>query len=470
MRLRYAATATAERTSATGRGLRGIRGIAEGFGKRLPHGRAARVLLLVTFVDASGRGFFLAGSALFYTKVIGLTTTQVGLGLSMAGLVGLLCAVPIGWIADRMGDGRTLIALQLWRATAFLVYPLVSSFRMFLVVACFVSVAELAVNPVIQSLAGSAAQRDSLVTAMAKVAVARNSAYALSALIATVVITWGSPSAYVGFVLANALAFVVSAVLLTRLRLSHGRPRAQQEPAGGDRTLPFRNIPFLVLSLANGILFLHLPVLSVAFPLWIVTHTKAPDALVGAALVVNTVLAMTAQVRLSRGGDDITCAGNKQRAAGLALAACCALTAATGSPGALVAGLLLLLAIVALTFGELWQLAGAWGLSYGLAPTARRTYYLSVYQLGGTGVTVAGPAVLAVAVVDTGAVGWLGLAAVFVLTGLVVPPMVRKAERGFSRHAPPDRFPAAPPPEPSPAARASTAGAGRQRAGAGHSH
>lgn len=52
--------------------------------RSVPPGRAARTFLLVAFVDAAGRGIFLAGSALFYTQVIGLTNAQVGLGLSIS--------------------------------------------------------------------------------------------------------------------------------------------------------------------------------------------------------------------------------------------------------------------------------------------------------------------------------------------------------------------------------------------------
>lgn len=51
--------------------------------RSVPQGRAARIFLLVAFVDAAGRGIFLAGSALFYTQVIGLSNAQVGLGLSI---------------------------------------------------------------------------------------------------------------------------------------------------------------------------------------------------------------------------------------------------------------------------------------------------------------------------------------------------------------------------------------------------
>ncbi|MEV6569251.1 MFS transporter [Streptomyces kronopolitis] len=390
----------------------------------VPPGRAARTFLLVAFVDAAGRGIFLAGSALFYTQVIGLTNAQVGLGLSLAGLVGLVCAVPIGWLADRFGDGPVLVALQLWRAAAFLAYPLVDDFRLFLVVACLVGAVEWAAMPIIQSVAGATSEEGSMVGAMAVVAVARNSAYALSALAATAVITWASPRVYVVFVLVNALGFLVSGLLLLRLRL----PRRATDHAPrerGAKLLPFKDVRFVLLSLTNGILYAHMPILSVAFPLWVVTRTDAPRALVGVALTINTVLAVLLQIRLSKGGDDLRRAGGKQRLAGLALAAFCLLVACTRSVDGATATVLLLLAAVALTLGELWQSAGGWGISYGLAPEAQRTYYLSVYQLGATGVTVAGPAVLVMAVVDVGPAGWVGLAALLALTGLVTPLLTR---------------------------------------------
>lgn len=403
---------------------RGVRALTRRALDRLPASRTARVFVLIAFVDAFGRGFFLAGSTLFYTQVIHLSAAQVGTGLSIAGLLGVACAIPIGRAADRFGDGPTLTGLQLWRGAAFLVYPFVDDFRMFLVVACLIGAVEQAVGPIIQSVAGSTTEEGSPVQAMAFIAMARNAAYALAAVLATVVIAVASSvTAYVGFVLANALAFLATAALLTRLRLprpSDDRPDRRSARLG-DRLLPFRDPRFLLLSLANGVLYLHVPILSVAFPLWIVTHTDAPRGFIGVALVVNTVLAVALQVRFSRGGEDVARAGRKQRAAGAALAAFCVLTASIASVGPALAGALTLFAAVPLTLGELWQSAGGWGISYHFAPAEQRTYYLSIYQLGATGVAVAGPLVLSTAVVDHGYPGWLGLGAVLTLTGLAVP-------------------------------------------------
>ncbi|MER7168604.1 MFS transporter [Micromonospora sp. NPDC000207] len=397
--------------------------------RRLPDGPAARTFLVAVFIDAAGRGLFLAGSALFYTQVIGLTTAQVGTGLSVAALCGLLCVVPIGRVADRIGAPQTLIALQLWRGLGFFVYPFLTDFTQFLLVACFLGMVENAVTPILQSIAGSIAGAGTPVGTMAAVAVIRNAAYSLAALAATLSITLAGPAAYTGFVLANATAFVLTALLLLRVR--HGLPRvaATADPVSALAALPWRDLRFLGLALLNGVLFLHMVILSVALPLWIITRTSAPEPIVGVVLLVNTVLAVTLQVRFSRGGDDLGHAGRLQRRAGVALAVFCVLAAASaGSPPA-VATAVVLLAAVALTFGELWQSAGGWGVSFQLAPADRRNYYLGLYNLGASGIAVLGPGLLTVAVVGRGPVGWLVLGGVFLVTGFLVAAIADRPAR-----------------------------------------
>src|SRR5207244_9136469 len=98
---------------------------------------------------------------------------------------------------------------------------------------------------------------------------------------------------------------------------------------------------YLLLTVANGVLYLHSVILAVALPLWIVNRTSAPKAMTGVVLIVNTVMAVTLQVKLSAGGDDLARAARKQRFAGWALAACCLIVAGTGSVSALPSALLL---------------------------------------------------------------------------------------------------------------------------------
>ncbi|MGB2569099.1 MFS transporter [Micromonospora citrea] len=99
-----------------------------------PPGRL-RTLALATLVNTVGSGLWLTGAALYLTRDVGLDATSVGLALTVAGLVGLVAAVPLGALADRR-DPRTLRALlQLLQTGVAAGYLLVDSFATLLAVA-----------------------------------------------------------------------------------------------------------------------------------------------------------------------------------------------------------------------------------------------------------------------------------------------------------------------------------------------
>lgn len=398
---------------------------------QLPTTWAGRAFLVVATVDAGGRGLFLAGSVVFYTRIIGLSSAQVGLGLSLAGLCGFCCTVPIGRLADRLGSGRTLIMLQVMRGMLFLVYPFVSSFWSFLLVACLIGSAEAAVFPVMQSVGGSLARGNSFVTLMALMTTLRNVAYGLSAATATVVIALHSRDAFRILVVVVGLIFLATAALL----LSATRAAELVNPAVADVRekeaagvqAPHRGW-FASLTVLNGILFLHAVILSVGLPLWILDRTSAPPAMVGAVTLVNTVGAVLLQVRLSRGAETLHGAAVKQRLAGVALAGCCVLTLLSAHAGPVSASIVLVLAVCLLTLAELWQSAGAWGVSFALAPAERRSYYLSIYGLGSVGTGVVGPLLLALVVADHTGLGWLVLVTVLSASAVAVPSIARRLD------------------------------------------
>ncbi|NUT65015.1 MFS transporter [Pseudomonas corrugata] len=393
--------------------------------------RASLLLLLIAFVDAAGRGLFLAGATFFYTQVVGLSNVEVGIGLALAGLCGLVCAVPIGRLADRLGAARVLAFLQVWRMVGFLIYPFVDEFYTFLLIACFIGCVEQAVWPIIQTLVGSAVKADAYVKTMSKVAIVRNVAYMLAAGVFSIVVSFTSgPGAVIGLLVANALAFLFSALLLVTAKLPH----STKDPVDTQRVAapahPLKNLNFLSLSLCNGILSLHQAVMTIAIPLWLLTKTQAPKSLIGIILVINGIMAITLQLAFSKRGNEVVHAARKHLYAGITLALSCAMVAFTTAeqPSYLVAGILLF-ACVVMTFGELWQCAGAWGISYYLAPAEHRAYYLSVYALGANLMTVIFPGILPIAVVEGGSAGWIGLGIIFALAGIATPLLARSASR-----------------------------------------
>ena len=76
----------------------------------LPPTKLERDLALQCVLSAFATGSFLTGTAVFFTQIVGLTGAQVGLGMSIAGGVTLLLALPLGRLSDHVG------AKPLWAA------------------------------------------------------------------------------------------------------------------------------------------------------------------------------------------------------------------------------------------------------------------------------------------------------------------------------------------------------------------
>jgi MFS family permease len=101
----------------------------------LPSHPATRALIYSTLAGSSGRALFITMSVIFFTRSVGLSATEVGVGLTIAAVLGLFAGVPAGHLADRLGPRNTLVAFASARAVGPLVYLLVDGFTGFVVVA-----------------------------------------------------------------------------------------------------------------------------------------------------------------------------------------------------------------------------------------------------------------------------------------------------------------------------------------------
>ena len=398
---------------------------------RLGVNAGARTLLTISLIDAIGTGLYLAGSAVFFTRVVGLTAAQVGLGLSLAGLLGLLAQPVIGWSADRWGPRRVLALLNLWRAAGFTAYVFTDSFPMFLAVAALLGIGELSFSPVRQALAERVVGSEHRVGMMARIRVADNVGFSIGALLATLAITSGTRVAFDAIMLGNAVTFVIASGLLPRVALlpvAHAVAAAARRSPLRLRAL--RDARYGSVAAVNGILALHMVLLLVGVPLWITLHTTAPPALVGLLLVLNTMMAITLQVRVARSSEALAGSVTALRRGGVALALACGLFAlAPHGPATALVVAILVLGMVALTAGELLQSAGGWGLSFLLAPAWSRAEYLATFSLGTSMQFVLGPTLVTVGVLENGSLGWVALAGVFLLAAAAVGPLVARAAR-----------------------------------------
>lgn len=393
-----------------------------------PATRIGRSLALVGGVDSCGTGMYLTIAALYATGVLGFTPVSVGEALTAGSITGLLGTYPLGILADRWGTGRALIAVQILRVVAFATLCVVGSYSSFLVLACVIGLTDAAVVPLTGAVIGAAVPAEERLDTMAKIRAVRNLGFGAGALLAAVVLQIGSRTGFVVVIAANSLSFLFTAVRMWQLGL--GRTQATAgAPAAAPRTRR-RTWPgwrYLATAAANGVLTIHMSMLSLGLPLWIATRTSAPVGLVGVAVTANTALVVVLQSRLARGADTVAGAARAMGRGGLALAAFCLLlllASTTGSAWAATA--IVLVAVVALTFAEMWQSVGEWRLSYDLAEPHRRAEYLSVFQLGMSVQQVVAPVLLTGLVLNR-AWAMAALAATVALAGGSVTAVVTSA-------------------------------------------
>ena len=382
----------------------------------VPDSRIGRRLAFIALVDAIGSGLYYTGAALFFTRFVGLSAGEVGTGLTVAGLAGLIFAIPVGMLADRVGCGRVLIGLQLSRAVCYAVYCGITSFGPFVVLAAFIGVTDAATPPIHQAVVAAAVPADERIDTLAKVRAVRNVGFGLGAMATTLAIAQGTRGAYVALVAANAASFVLAAALLYAIGVT--RTDASTRPAARAPLTVRVPIRYAWAAVVNGVLSVHTTLLAIALPLWIAGHTRVPMILLGPLVTANTVLAVLAQARVARPARQLPGARRAAGRAGVALAGFAVLMHLVAwSPGPLLAAGLAVAAVLFLTAGELLQSAAGWTISHELAPPQRRSQYLSTFQLGISVQAIAAPWLITRAVFPT-AGGWLIFAAVVAVAGI----------------------------------------------------
>jgi MFS family permease len=424
-RRRVGAMGELTKTQATPR-MTGRIGSALRRGRALvPPSSAGRRLVVMSLINATGSGLWLTGSALFFTQVVGVTAARVGLGLSAAGVVGLLTTMPVGSLVDRFGPRRVAAALLLWRAAGFVAYAFTRGFAEFLVVACLLGAADRVMGPVMQSLVSSVVEPDERVQTMGYVTATRNAGFTLGGILASVMITVFGAGSYSLLVLGNAASFVLALPVLLTLR--ERQAAAPQRGLSLLRSALPRDRQLLQIAAVNGLLVAHFTLLTVTIPLWLVTRTSAPKTLLGVLLAINTIGASLFQVAVSKRTSTMPLAARKYRQAGVALLLCCAVVAATGLIGPAWASVLLVIAICLLTVAELTQSAAGWQVSFALAPAERRGSNLAAFSLGESAQTIVGPVLLTALVVAGGWVGWLAVGVLLFAAGATAHRLTESA-------------------------------------------
>jgi MFS family permease len=391
----------------------------------VPPAGPARALAAAQLTDAIGLGGYLVCSALYFTRVVGLSATQVGFGLTVGWAVALLVTVPLGHLADRRGPRGVAMLLAFVAAAALVLFLSVRSFVPFVLVACLYSSALSGLNAARQALLAGLVAAAERTRARAALAAAVNGGIAIGAALGGLALQVDTPAAYLAVFAVDAVSLALSGLVLLRL------PAVAPAPAGATgepRLAVLRDRPYALVALLNMVLQLHIPMITLAIPLWIVERTHAPGWTVSALLVLNTVSIVLCQVAVASRVTGLGSATRMVRYAGVLLLAACVVFAASGFGAPAWLAVVILLVAAALQSGaEMMQASGAWEISFGLAPEGRHGQYQGFFGSGFTVARMLGPLLVTTLVLGWGTAGWLMLGTVLLAAGLAMGPAVRWA-------------------------------------------
>ena len=395
----------------------------------LPSSPLARTLSAQSILFAVGEGAFLTGSAVFFTRIVGLSAAQVGLGLTIAGVVTFALAVPLGRLADRVGPQRTWALGALCEALLYLLWPTISGFGEYVAVTVVIELVGVAGGAGRGAYTLDAFSGADRIRSLAYMRSALNIGFTLGALLGGLALASDRDDVIRAVPLLAAAILGVNALLIARLPAAE---HAAPGPAAGEEVASpgaLRNRGFLALNVCDGVLGTNQVLLNVVIPLWLVQQTDAPRVLLAWLFATNTVLAVCLQVAAARGAQTVPGALRAARVSAGFFVLSCLLVSVTDSTVGWVTIALVWIGHVTVTGAELYQSAAHWGLVAELSDPRRRGEYQGAARLGGTLGGVWAPAAYTFLAISWGAAGWLVIAAGVVVAAALMPAAARAAGR-----------------------------------------
>lgn len=404
----------------------------------MPPTPVARRLAVNSLLFATAQGAFYTGSAVFFTQVVGLSASRVGLGLTIAGVVSFLVAYPAGKLVDRLGPKRVWAAGTLGSAAAFAFFPWIRGFSGFVAIAIAFEIVQNASGAGNSAYILDVLPEQERIATQAHLYSALNVGFTLGAMISGVALAFHNLEVIRWVPMLSVAVGVINGFAITRLpRAPHdvraaSREHRQEERA--DTPKPTRNRGWICTSFFTGIMYTNQVLLTIVIPLWLVQRTDAPHWMLAWLFGTNTVLCIFLPAFTSRGVRTIEDALRRVRYSTVFFALACVITLFSHSTVGLLTALLVWLGHVAVTGAELAIGSGNWAFQAQLMDPQRRGEYGGLAEVARTVSSFWAPAVYTFVVMHWGGVGWLAVAGFVVIACIGMHPSARAAERFATRN------------------------------------
>ena len=415
----------------------------------LPPPGLTRRLSLQSVLFKTGDGTFETGSAVFFTQVVGLSIAQVGLGLTIAGVLSGAVAIPAGRFADRIGPKRAWALGSVLCAALFAAWPFISGFVAYVVMVSLFSVVENTADAGRQAYVLDVMPAEERIRTQAYMYSAMNAGSTIGALFSGIALAFDDLTVLRWVPMLTVVLFALNAFFVTRLpaapRDLRTREEARVRPEGPSA---LANRGYLALQFCMGTLWTNQTLLSVLIPLWLVEETDSPHWLLAWLFGTNTVLCIFLPQFTSAGVRTLTDALRRVRWSAAFFVVSCLITMVTHSTAGLVTGLLVWLGHLTVTGAELATGSAGWMFQARLQDPRRRGEYGSVggllSQLGGRWA----PALYTWLAMTYQHVGWMLIGVIVAVAAAGAHPAVRAAERFAEREYPVEPVPSSSPRRP----------------------
>jgi len=401
--------------------------------RQLPPSPLARSLSVQSILFAVGEGTFITGSAVFFTQIVGLSAAQVGIGLTVAGIVSFFFAVPAGRLADRVGTKRIWAISACGTSLLYFVWPLLHGFVAYLVMMVVLEVVSQAGWSGRGAYTIDIFTKEERVQSQAFMRAALNIGFTFGALIGGLALATDSDAVVRAVPILTGAILLANTYWITRLPDPPARePVAAEEAVVKPAAL--KNRAFLALMTGDGVLGTNQVLLNIVIPLWLVEETDAPRVLLAWLFGTNTVMAVLLQVAAARGVNSVARSLRASYISASFFVLSCAIVLVTHDTIGWLTIALVWLGHVTVTGAELFQSAGHWGYMSELTDADQRAEYQGAAHIGGTLGSVWAPALFTWLAMEHGSLGWITIAAIVIVATLTMGPSSRAAERYLARH------------------------------------
>lgn len=395
------------------------------------HDNESRVIVSrvhrMQFAGAVVDGFTLTTAVLYFSIHVGVSAGTVGYALGAGALAALLLAPVLGYVADRIGLGRAAAAYSVIAAVALGGYAWGSDGAAFAGAAVMFLVSQAGLAAVRQALVAERVSAEERVHARALMHTLLNAGMGVGSVLGAVAIaasrSWWIPLGY-GL---SALVVIACGLVCAGLPRSPG-PGSSTRPRPLGILVALRDARFAGITGLAAVLQLTMPVLSVLLPLWIAQRTSAPEWLGAALLGLNTAIVMALQTTVARLARSSSSARRIAFAAAGFLLVAGILIGLGAMPGLgrLGAIVVLAVAVIALTLGEMTAGAASWRAAFSAIPAGAEARYQAVFGMASSGARILGPALALPLALQAALAGWVVLAAVMATAALVLAGVLRR--------------------------------------------